>query len=230
MPRPPPEQYSGSYDIFLVSSVMINPDSGQNFPSCSRNTVSYGYGLGAFVQLDDCWSGVSPNVLTRTFDNPSRALYQFETNPAKGPMPTTTFSSQTSFSIVTSDAATALSVQPGGNGTNLPAGTIAGIAVGCILVAVLGVAGLLIVRSRTRSPNRIAELVAVFRPREPETPAPVYTSGSPQSVVYPMIQQPIPMGSENDSSPRVGMEGTGSGLRIDTRPVLPAAELGGVQK
>ena len=173
---------------------MTNPDSGHDFPSCSRKTVLYGYGLGTFVQLNDvCYRNMSPDELTQTIINPSRALYQYETNPAKGPMPTTTSSIQRPPSTVTSDHTTAVPEQPGGNGTNLPAGAIAGIAIGCILVAVLGVAGLMVVRSRTRSPNRIAEPAAVFRPGQLETPAPIYTDGSPQSVVHPITLQPAPM-------------------------------------
>ncbi|KAF8241398.1 hypothetical protein K440DRAFT_665335 [Wilcoxina mikolae CBS 423.85] len=80
-----------------VCCVFGTPD----FPYCVSRYIKYGWGLGTFLRIG-CHRS-SP--LVTTYVNPSWELYITETNPAKGPIPTTTTNIETTAS---SDVSTSL--------------------------------------------------------------------------------------------------------------------------
>jgi len=95
----------------------------------------------------------------------------------------------------------------------MPVGAIAGIAIGGVIVVVLGVVVVLVVWSKLRKP----EVMTPFQPKVPLSPVPAYTS----SMGYPSPQQPE---AARHQGPVWEAD---SGLRIDTQPVWPAAQLRG---
>ncbi|KAF8241502.1 hypothetical protein K440DRAFT_665294 [Wilcoxina mikolae CBS 423.85] len=72
-----------------------------DFPYCVSRYIKYGWGLGTFLRIG-CHRS---NPLVTTYVNPSWELYITETNPAKGPIPTTTTNIETTAS---SDVSTSL--------------------------------------------------------------------------------------------------------------------------
>ena len=157
----------------------------------------YGYGLGTFFYLD-C-GDISVSTTTR---NPSWALYASETNPAKGPMPTTTPSStETPSDLVkaapSSTAPAPLSPALAAKSNSLSGGTIAGIIIGSIIAIALAVAAIMVIWFKLRTANSNPQVVSQFQPKVSMSPAPVYSSSgpqSPQTPVWPSPQQPAPKG------------------------------------
>lgn len=99
----------------------------------------------------------------------------------------------------------------------MPVGAIAGIAIGGVVVVVLGVVAVLVVWSKLRKPKPPTEVMTPFQPKVPLSPVPAYTS----SMWYPSPQQPE---AARHQGPVWEAD---SGLRIDTQPVWPAAQLRG---
>ncbi|KAF8244634.1 hypothetical protein K440DRAFT_635857 [Wilcoxina mikolae CBS 423.85] len=160
-------RYSGH--ISLTSSVRNKIDilsySGTSFPFCSSRYFQYGYGFGTFIDLD-CWkTRLPPNELSTTILNPSWKLYAVNTNPEKGPLPTTTFtdlSTSVPTSVETSAVQTETSTSspnltilvPQSGGTKaIPAGTIASIAIGCIGALALCAVAVMLVWFMLRAHN-----------------------------------------------------------------------------
>lgn len=189
--------------------------SGSANPNCASAYVAYGYGLGTLL-----WRGCAVHKGGRTFTNKSWMLYRDETSPAKGPMPTTTFSndheplltyssstSSTSSSTPTPSISVIASAVSGARSIGMPTSAIAGIAIGGIVVIVLGVVAIMVVRSKLQKPT---EVISPFQSAEPLSPTPANTN----STGYPSPQQPEladPWGPVWEADSR---------LRIDTQPAM----------
>ncbi|KAF8541753.1 hypothetical protein BDD12DRAFT_878152 [Trichophaea hybrida] len=184
------EQYSGSFSL-PPSTPKFNagtrantqgPGSGASWPDCSTEFVQYGYGLGTLAEVN-CWLRAGAiGVYTTTYTNPSWRQYATVTSPAKGPMPST--SSSTSSSSSSSSSETLIRVvssapsnpTSSGKGVSMPIGAIAGIALGCLIVAVIGVVVIMTFRTRLRNLRRESGVPQVqTKQMDPQSPVPLYT-------------------------------------------------------
>ncbi|KAF8241505.1 hypothetical protein K440DRAFT_642200 [Wilcoxina mikolae CBS 423.85] len=133
---------------------LLTENSGTSFPYCSSRYFQYGYGLGTFLELD-CWKTRNGAAET-TILNPSWRLYATHTEPEKGPLPTTTYEIPSSTAESSTPPATSTQVllsslvQAGNNKPTMQAGTIAGIAIGCIVSVALCAVGILLLWARLR--------------------------------------------------------------------------------
>jgi len=159
--------------------------SGSVYSICASVNMAYGYGLGTIL-----WRGCDTYSWRHFTTNSLWMLYRDETSPAKGPMPTTTFSSTPIISVVV----ITLTASREGH-TGIPVGVITGVMIGGIIVVVLGVVTIMVVRSKLQKPNLTTEFMAPFEPKESVFPAPVYTSStgypSPHQQELDGHQQPV---------------------------------------
>ncbi|KAF8534996.1 hypothetical protein BDD12DRAFT_857464 [Trichophaea hybrida] len=122
---------------------------GTSYPYCSSRFVEYGYGLGTFVDVD-CYNQ-NIGKMTTTTRNPSWRLYATETDPKKGPSPTTIYESSSSF--VSSTLVSSSLSSTGTRTRGVSTGAIAGIAVGGIAAIALCVGAIFAVRSFLKKPQ-----------------------------------------------------------------------------
>jgi hypothetical protein len=141
--------------------------------------------------------------------NPSWELYATETNPEKGPMPTTTLNAGRSTPETTGTTSTMSPTPSRGIHTGLAAGAIAGIVIGSIVAIVLGIVAIMVVRSKLRR-AQVTQNVPATGPQgmsspEPKEPTPEISPGSiaprppvetpPSDGAYPASQRPVEIGS-----------------------------------
>ncbi|KAF8541754.1 hypothetical protein BDD12DRAFT_828304 [Trichophaea hybrida] len=176
---------------------------GTSYPYCSSRFVKYGYGLGTFVDVD-CYNK-QIGQMTNTVLNPSWRLYATETNPAKGPRPSITYTTESttapssSMTASTATAAPTATASPGKQG--LSTGAIAGIAVGGIATIALCVLAVIAVRHFLKAPTPPPPAPMVYQEKQqPMSPAPVYTQ---QQGYYPPEQQ------QHQQQPVYGSGGAG---------------------
>ncbi|KAF8541738.1 hypothetical protein BDD12DRAFT_828344 [Trichophaea hybrida] len=154
----------------LMSSISLGIYSGgtvfcgTSFPYCSSRYFQYGYGLGTFLEID-CWK-TRDGAAEITILNPSWRLYATHTAPEKGPLPTTTYEIPSSSFSLSSSGPPATSteillssfVTAGNSKPPIQAGTIAGIAIGCIAVVALCVVGILLLWSKLKRVSSVRPL------------------------------------------------------------------------
>ncbi|KAF8529786.1 hypothetical protein BDD12DRAFT_903749 [Trichophaea hybrida] len=165
---------------------------GSSYPYCYSLYYQYGYGLGTFLYLD-----CADTTVRTTMRNPSWALYASETNPAKGPMPTTTpISTEISSDLVeAAPSPTAPTLPPPSLSRSteernpLPVGAIAGIVIGSIIAIALAVTAIMVIWFKFRKANSNLQVMSQFQPKESISPAPVYYGSTPQSA---QIRAPPP--------------------------------------
>ncbi|KAF8244411.1 hypothetical protein K440DRAFT_609698 [Wilcoxina mikolae CBS 423.85] len=183
---------SGSDKISISTGQIISGTSfcGASYPYCSSRYVQTGYGVGTFLWRD-CWNNTDAS--SSTILNPSWRLYADTSSTESITSGTSATSSITAGPTATTPAAE--STSSGEKITPLSPGAIAGISIGCIIVATLGVAAVMVVWSKTHNQAEVGN--EGFLGKEP---TPAYYSGIPQGAAgfYPYTRQPVEVPGDGD--------------------------------
>ncbi|KAF8542152.1 hypothetical protein BDD12DRAFT_826380 [Trichophaea hybrida] len=160
---------------------------GPAYPYCSSRYVQTGYGIGTFLWRD-CWNNTGAEF--STILNPSWRLYadaSLTESISSGTSVTSSGTSATSSNTVGSAVSSPVE-SSASKRTTLSPSAIAGLSIGCIIAATLGVAGIMVVWSKTHKQAEVRNEGLLGKGSTP-----MYYSGTPQEAagVYPYTGQPV---------------------------------------